>query len=776
MNIIRINVRMNVSCITVVLMCCFKGVVCNICGSLSYSKPAFKGRKVTLTYKPIDFSPSEMPIFSYSDDTRWIRVPSAIMSNLTLGVYTTVFDTNLPNTGGLYVKHIQCRINIPLVLQDLSPGCGNIYLRTQNPIAGKNIEIEYYPAQAVVQHPGDYGREWYNESSSMTLTQGLVTEEELPNKVFVLTIHHSNQWTTGQYSVKCTRGTYNNTYTEHVYVEVTVPPSKPFLQSKKIVQECPECLVGILGENLYYHVFCNTSGGTSQSIKIGDVEEEMIRQSNSEDIYINSRIIRKHDHMKTVTCSVSNAAIEQPLTTSAKLYVAFKLKTPELNVPILREGSPAKVTCVSRTARPATNLSLWLDGKFPLSVEHVKTYDNTTRTHTTAITLNNQAKRDWNKKYVSCIASSPLFAGNKTKWQTINCTYPPSTLTMVEPRNQSYLQDIYTLEFSCSLDNYNDFCWISWTKDGLPYANGDGTDRIHKSSVIVFANVSKENNGQTITCSVKCSNFEVKLYKSHVVQLPYRPSVHLSVKDELILNARETTKVTCTAKSLPLSDIVWSVKGDTQIHVCNKSNECEININPGNVNERRNYTCTAYFKFEKYGTSATSSFLAVWRGEGSSLTTHSEGISIEWLVIGLVGLLAVVIILTAIVLARKLFLEENTHEHPSEQQPVQRANVQENEIEELNEDPTYAQVDKTRRTRPETEECKAKGGESRDLMESPRVTTDVNKQGSGSELVYADLDIEHLEKARTLTSRQRETTPTVYDDVDFTRTKSGSNK
>ncbi|WAR29919.1 hypothetical protein MAR_003487, partial [Mya arenaria] len=358
------------------------------------------------------------------------------------------------------------------------------------------------------------------------------------------------------------------------------PPSKPFLQSKKIVQECPECLVGILGENLYYHVFCNTSGGTSQSIKIGDVEEEMIRQSNSEDIYINSRIIRKHDHMKT---------------------------------------------------------------------------------------------------------------------------------------------DIYTLEFSCSLDNYNDFCWISWTKDGLPYANGDGTDRIHKSSVIVFANVN-------------------------------RPSVHLSVKDELILNARETTKVTCTAKSLPLSDIVWSVKGDTQIHVCNKSNECEININPGNVNERRNYTCTAYFKFEKYGTSATSSFLAVWRGEGSSLTTHSEGISIEWLVIGLVGLLAVVIILTAIVLARKLFLEENTHEHPI----VTAANVQENEIEELNEDPTYAQVDKTRRTRPETEECKAKG--------------------SGSELVYADLDIEHLEKARTLTSRQRETTPTVYDDVDFTRTKSGSNK
>ncbi|XP_052786799.1 uncharacterized protein LOC128222063 isoform X2 [Mya arenaria] len=679
------------------------------------------------------------------------------MYNLTLDVFTTVFDTTVPNNGYLKAKYRQCTSpSILLDLKDLSDGCGYIYLRTPNPVVGKNIQIGYYPAPAVIQFPGYYCREWYNKSSPIALIPGLVTEEELPNKEFVLTIHNSNRWTTGHYTVKCTKRTYDIRHTEHVYVKVTAPPSQPILQSKKIVQECPECLVGIIGEELDYLVFCNTTGATRLSIKIGDEEGKATRDANSGDIYRISRTIREEDHMKTVTCSVSNAAVEKPLTTSAKLYVAFKLKKPELNVPIMREGSPANVTCVSRTARPATNLSLWFLGTYPLPVYHVKTYDTSTRTYTTTITLNKPARKDWNRKYVVCKASSPLFEEKETQWKKINCIYPPSTLQMNKPRQPARLQDIYNLEFSCFIDNYNDFCWISWTKDGQSFANGNRTDRIHNSSVMVFTNVSKENNGQNITCSVTCSNIEVELYKSHIVQVPYQPIVHLSVKDELIINARGTSKVTCTAKSLPLSDIVWSVNGDTQIHVCNKSQECGIHINPLNITEHRNYTCTAYFKFGTQGTSATSSFLAVRRGEDSSLTTDSKGISIEWIVVGLVGLLAVVIISTAIVLTRKLFLKENTHGNLNEHQLVQHANVQENEKEELNEDPTYAQVDKTRKTRPEREECKAKGLDS--------------------ELVYADLDIEHLEKARKLTSRQRETTPTVYDDVDFTRTKSGSNK
>ncbi|WAR29939.1 LOW QUALITY PROTEIN: hypothetical protein MAR_003507, partial [Mya arenaria] len=505
--------------------------------------PAIKGRNVTIIYKPIDLSATEEPIFYYDDTKAWTPVASPIMYNLTLDVFTTVFDTTVPNNGYLKAKY------------HLSDGCGYIYLRTPNPVVGKNIQIGYYPAPAVIQFPGYYCREWYNKSSPIALIPGLVTEEELPNKEFVLTIHNSNRWTTGHYTVKCTKRTYDIRHTEHVYVKVTAPPSQPILQSKKIVQECPECLVGIIGEELDYLVFCNTTGATRLSIKIGDEEGKATRDANSGDIYRISRTIREEDHMKTVTCSVSNAAVEKPLTTSAKLY------KPELNVPIMREGSPANVTCVSRTARPATNLSLWFLGTYPLPVYHVKTYDTSTRTYTTTITLNKPARKDWNRKYVVCKASSPLFEEKETQWKKINCIY--------------------------------------------------------------------------------------------------QPIVHLS--DELIINARGTSKVTCTAKSLPLSDIVWSVNGDTQIHVCNKSQECGIHINPLNITEHRNYTCTAYFKFGTQGTS-----------EDSSLTTDSKGISIEWIVVGLV------------------------------------ANVQENEKEELNEDPTYAQVDKTRKTRPEREECKAK--------------------------------------------------------------------
>ncbi|XP_052764547.1 uncharacterized protein LOC128206243 isoform X2 [Mya arenaria] len=260
---------------------------------------------------------------------------------------------------------------------------------------------------------------------------------------------------------------------------------------------------------------------------------------------------------------------------------------------------------------------------------------------------------------------------------------PPSTLTMNVPNITSYSQDIYTLKFSCFTDKNNDFCLISWTTDGqLLRVNGYGTDKIHNSSLMLFVNVSKENNGQTITCSVNCSNFDVQLSKSHIVQVPYKPSVILSVKDEVWLNAHDTTSVTCTAKSQPLSDIVWSVNGNTQLLVCNKSIECEIHTLPIETDEHRNHTCTAFFEFGDYDTSATISFLAIGRAstqktyetpnksKDASLT-NSNDIPMVWIVIGLSVIIAVVIISPVIVLARKRFLKKNQHTNSSEPQPVQ---------------------------------------------------------------------------------------------------------
>ncbi|XP_052791221.1 uncharacterized protein LOC128225197 isoform X1 [Mya arenaria] len=318
----------------------------------------------------------------------------------------------------------------------------------------------------------------------------------------------------------------------------------------------------------------------------------------------------------------------------------------------------------------------------------------------------------------------------------------------------SYSQDIYTLNISCYTDINNDYCLISWTTDGqLLRANGYGTDKIHNSSLMVFVNVSKENNGQTITCSVNCSNFDVQLSKSHSLQVPYKPSVHLSVKDEVLLNAHDSTSVTCTAKSLPFSDIVWTVNGDTQLLVCNKSEECVMKTIPIETNEHRNYTCTAYFELGNYNTSANSSFLAIGRA-----STNSNDIPIVWIIIGLSVIIAAVIISSVIVLARKRFLKKNQHVNTSEPQPVQHVftavNVQENETVEMNEEVTYAQVNKIRTNRTEAVGPKTKGSESN--------------------LVYADIDIDHLETAGKPPSRQRPPSPTEYAEIHTIRTESGS--
>ncbi|WAQ96037.1 hypothetical protein MAR_028727 [Mya arenaria] len=557
-----------------------------------------------------------------------------------------------------------------ILLPDLSGGCGYIYLRTPNPVLGKKVEIGYYPAPAVIGLTGEYSREWYNESSrsSMTLIEGLLTEEELSNKEFVLTIYNATRWTTGSYSVKCTESTTNRLFTERLYVKVTV--------------------------------YNDTQFGN---------------------IYKIYRIIREEDHMKTVTCSVSNAALEKPLTTSAKLFVALKPEILVLNVPILRDGNPANITCISRGGRPATNLSFWLDGA-NYSVNNVKTYENSTRTYSTILTFNNPARKDWNRKLVSCVSRSPFFGETATHRKTINCKYPPTMLTMNAPSIPSYLHDSFTLKFICLTDTYNDICLISWTKDGqLLSANGEVTNKIPGSAVMEFADVKKENNDT--------------------------PSVQLSVKDEVLLNAHDTTSVTCTAKSLPLSNIVWSVNGETQLLVCNKSQECVMKTSPIKTKEHRNYTCTAYFELGNYNTSANSSFLAIGgastqkpyeipnESEDASLT-NSNDIPTVWIVIGLSVIIAIFIISTVIVLARK-------------------PNVQENETVGMNEEVTYAQVNKIRTNRTETVEPKTKD-------------SDMN-------LVYADIDIEHLETASKPPSRQRPPSPTEYADVDFIRTKRGSN-
>ncbi|WAQ96084.1 hypothetical protein MAR_028774 [Mya arenaria] len=598
------------------------------CGNLSYSQPAFKGRNVTIFFKPFKFSATQTPIFYSNVPTQWIPVPSTVMYNATLGVFTTVFDTNIPNSGYLYAKY------------DLSGECGYIYLRTPNPVLGNNVEIGYYPASAVIRLTGEYSREWYNESSrsSMTLTEGLLTEEELHNEELVLTIYNSTRWTTGHYSVKCTKSTTNSLHTERVFVKVTVKPG-----------------------------------------------------------------------------------------------------VPVLNVPILREGSPANITFISRGGRPATNLSLWLDDA-NASVDHVKTYDNSTRTYTTIITLNDPARKDW--KSGSCASSSSLFGKTATQRKTINCKYPPMMLTMDAPTITSYSQDSYTLKFSCFTDTYNDHCLLSWTKDGqLHYANTYETEKIQDSALMEFAIVSKENND--------------------------KPSAHLSVKDEVLLNADDSTSVTCTATSFPLSDIVWTVNGDTQLLVCNKSEKCVMKTIPIETKEHRNYTCTAYFEFGNYNTSAISSFLAIRRAskqkpyeipnesEDASLT-NSNGIPIVWIFIGLGVIFAAVILSTVIVLVRKRLLKKNQHINSSETQPVQHgADVQENETVEMNEEVTYAQVNKIRTKRTEA--------------------VGLQTKGSDTNLVYADIDIEHLETASKPPSRQRPPSPTEYADVDFIRTERGSN-
>ncbi|WAR06513.1 hypothetical protein MAR_021882 [Mya arenaria] len=260
--------------------------------------------------------------------------------------------------------------------------------------------------------------------------------------------------------------------------------------------------------------------------------------------------------------------------------------------------------------------------------------------------------------------------GNKfTQPVEIAVIDPPSEIFLEEPVLPSKLQDIYHLVFTCEIKDFNDDCSLQWTSDKPSLLrDSNPTKRTNVKSIMSILNVSvtKEDFGKVLVCSAVCSSFQ------------HLPVLSLSVGEELFLLKDESETVTCSAKSYPLADIVWSSEFSKPLRTCRNNATCTLSIEHISVDERRKYTCQASTKFGN----ASSSFVAIGIG-----------------------------------------------------------NVETNETSPGNEDITYAQVVKppTKRTPEKT-------------RLAPTQAT------SNDTLIYADLDIEHLEESSKAVANKKQST------------------
>ncbi|XP_060582632.1 uncharacterized protein LOC132739011 [Ruditapes philippinarum] len=498
------------------------------CGNLKIKQPALLGRNVTFTFTPDSYDPNAILEWQRAAERNpWFTQPLTYkftQYNENGTYYMVLTDSLATNDEVNYRIHYynesrRCRMETGKLKLGDNPNnpCGFVYQRNERVPEGGNIYLEYYPSKNA--NPVNYFTlEWAHSDTGyapFTKFEGdIYKTDKTENGMKLLTIPMANISMNGYYKVKCGS---NAGFTNTVSVTVLVRPSAPAFTNLQDIDECKECIVGSVKENIEVH--CKTSGGTSPvdvTLTVGD------KQVNS---YM-TRIILDNRHHNTVTCAVMNSALTSPLITTAKVYVIQSPVKVVLSTPrYLKQGSPVNITCQSQNSRPSPMVYLTISGINVSSADTMPTFNKETLLYNNATTLTT-FKREWNGKDIICCSYNKWYKKPRycSKPEQVNFLFPPSDIKLEIKFDSVDPLHMYAV---CTLNNSNPVCRANFTAASRIIGsekNSSNTSLPHgawKTKYFVHLNVNKKDDGKDVTCAAVCADFQyLELRDTKTIKVP----------------------------------------------------------------------------------------------------------------------------------------------------------------------------------------------------------------------------------------------------------------
>ncbi|XP_052804479.1 uncharacterized protein LOC128234338 [Mya arenaria] len=273
------------------------------------------------------------------------------------------------------------------------------------------------------------------------------------------------------------------------------------------------------------------------------------------------------DH--TVTCEATRDG-QQLQTASITLVILRKPSLPTIILPgSVKEGENAHISCKAFNARPEPRLYFMYNSTtYNTSNSFSKPRDDKT---VDAETIFEQTfSRYDNTRSLKCCVEFKTYNKITLKMKTLCSTsgiyvlFPPKFLQLEELKRTNDEEGNTRLLLQCTSDVSNPVSKIQWNiSSNVQYESSQKKKEVdevsgHIRTMILSANLSRHNSGETISCYLENPAFtEIKVIQNYKLNITYKPFISFSTDESELKSFDDSLNVLCKVDANPYAKIEW---------------------------------------------------------------------------------------------------------------------------------------------------------------------------------------------------------------------------
>ncbi|XP_052805609.1 uncharacterized protein LOC128234983 isoform X2 [Mya arenaria] len=337
--------------------------------------------------------------------------------------------------------------------------------------------------------------------------------------------------------------------------------------------DCERCLVGTVG--VYMNVECIVVGISQKYLgmelkltKNGSILPNVTVEGSPWYRAFYGYIPSGEDTDHTVTCEATRDGVH-PKTVSINLIVLRKPSVPAITLSeSIKEGKHAHISCKTFNARPKPRLYFMYDSTtYNTSSSFSKMKDDKTVDAETI--LEKTFSRYDNNRSVMCCVEFMAYYNNRLKTycstSAIDVLFPTKFLQLEELKRTNDLEGNTRLMLQCTSDVSNPVSKIRWNIS----SNVNKYETSHKKKTdeelsghirtkILSANLSRHNNGETLSCYLENPAFpEIKVIENYKLNITYKPFISFSNEESVLRSFDDSVNVLCKVDANPFAKIEW---------------------------------------------------------------------------------------------------------------------------------------------------------------------------------------------------------------------------